>query len=629
MSQEGYIGMWDKETGRTEFIRPQHPDGVNLRYSWNAALALDPTSDVGLYFGSQFVHHSADGGHSWDIISPDLTTNDTLKQDQSKSGGLTLDITGAENHTTILCISPSPHDSDVIFVGTDDGNLQVTRNGGESWNNINSRLPGLPKNAWIPQVEISKTNKGEIFVVVNNYRMNDWSAHLYHSKDNGVTWRRIVDDNDVGGFVCSVVQDTKNEDLIFLGTDVGLYFSLDRGGSWVKWEKGLPSVQVRDMKIQEDFDDLVLGTFGRSFWVLDDIEPLRELARSGIKSLNEDFKVFDPGTAYLTSSRSYQGVRFIGQGDFQGDNKPRGAVVTVWNKPKDKKENEEGLAEISEIKKKKGKKKALKEKMTKEDKKEDKKLKGEKKKGKDKMTVMVIDNAGDTIRTFKRKLKEGMNRVRWFPDAKGVAFPRKEEAKEKSEPGGMPIIPGTYKLVMEYGKHKDSTNLIVELDPRIEKTKLNPKAKYKAMKSFNNTVEKVTTAYDNLKEAKKSLGLYEKIIEVQPDTVKKEYTKLNKEISSNIDSLMNLYMLPKPVKTQYEDDSHTLMTKLWNARRFLGSSNGAPTPNGQNAIKNADRKSEEILEGVNAFFSKDWKEYIEKIKALPLDIFKEYEEVRF
>jgi len=631
MSQEGNIGMWDRETGRTEFIKPQHPDGIKLRFSWNAALALDPTNDDGLYFGSQFVHHSSDGGHSWKIISPDLTTNDTLKQDQSKSGGLTLDITGAENHTTILCISPSPHDQEVIFVGTDDGNLQVTRDGGKNWNNINSRLPGLPKNAWIPQVEFSKTNEGELFVVANNYRMNDWSAHLYQSKDNGATWRRIVDDNDVTGFVCSVVQDPKHTDLLFLGTDVGLYVSLDGGGSWIKWEKGLPAVQIRDMKIQENLDDLVLGTFGRSFWVLDDIEPLRALSKAGVKMLKEDFKVFEPGTAYLTSFRSYQGVRFIGQGDFVGANKSSGAVITVWNKPKDKEKMEQQNPAEKKDARKKGKNDIVKDKLAsevKKDKVEDDQKDKDKDKDKKKMTVIVIDSAGDTIRTFERKLEEGMNRIGWRPDSKGVAFPRREEAKEKTEPGGMPIIPGTYKLVMEYGKHKDSTELSVALDPRVDKSRFNPQAKYDAMKTFNTTVEKVTTGYNNLKEAKKSLGLYEKIIEVQPDTIKKEYTKLTKEIKGNIDSLMTLYMLPKPVKVQYEDDSETLMTQLWNARRFLGASTGAPTANGKHAIENADRRSRDVIRGVNEFFSGEWKEYIGKVKSLPMDIFKEYEEVR-
>jgi len=637
MSQEGNIGLWDKETGRTEFIKPQHPEGKNLRYHWNAALALDPFDDESLYFGSQYVHHSSDAGKSWKAISPDLTTNDTIKQNQSKSGGLTLDITGAENHTCILAIAPSPHDKDEVWVGTDDGNLQVTRNGGDSWTNVNSKLPGFPKNGWIPQIEISKTNEKELFVVVNNYRMNDWSAWLYHSSDGGLTWRRIVDNNDVDGFVLSVVQDPKEENLLFLGTDVGLYFSLDKGGSWIKWEKGFPSVQIRDMKIQEQFDDLVLGTFGRSFWILDDLNPLREMSREGTKMLNEEFKVFKPGTAYLTSSRSYQGVRFIGQADFQGDNRSTSALFTLWNKGK-KKEDKDKVTPASKKNKSKSKKKTKSNKNVKEledwlKKDGEKKKEGgnnddKKKKDKDKVTIYAIDAGGDTIRTIKRKLKDGMNRIGWRPNAKGVDFPRREEPKEKSEPGGMPILPGVYKMVFEYGEHKDSTELTVALDPRIAKDKYDIAAKHAAMKEYNGTVEQVTKAYNNLKEAKKSMGLYRKIIDVQPDSVQKDYKKLNKDITGQLDSLMNLYMLPKPKKTEYRDDSETLLNKLWGGRRFLGTSLGEPSENGTHAINTAKRESKKVVEGINSFFATDWKEYVQKIKELPMDIFKEYEEVK-
>ncbi len=632
MSQEGNIGLWDRETGRTEFIQPQHPDGEQLRYHWNAALALDPFDDESLYFGSQYIHHSTDAGHSWNIISPDLTTNDTIKQNQSKSGGLTLDITGAENHTCVLTIAPSPHDKDVIWVGTDDGNLQVTRNGGESWNNISNRLPGFPKNGWIPQIELSKTNEKELFVVVNNYRMNDWSAWLYHSKDGGTTWRRIVDDNDVDGFVLSVVQDPKHEDLLFLGTDVGLYFSLDRGSSWTKWKKGLPAVQIRDMKIQEQFDDLVLGTFGRSFWILDDIEPLREMSRQGKKLLNEDFKVFKPGVAYKASSRSYQGVRFIGQGDFQGQNKSRGAVFTVWKKPAKKEEAKAEHTMTKESGKKKRKAKKAAESMAKKegakDMKSDKMKEKKKEKKADRVTVYTIDSQGDTLRTIKRRIKEGMNRISWNPDAKGVDFPRRETPKEKSEPGGMPLLPGTYKMVFELGDHKDSTELTIALDPRIEARNYDTKAKYASMSNYNATIEKITTAYDNLKEAKKSMKLYEKIIEAQPDTVQKEYKKLNKSVVGQIDSLMNLYMLPEPEKTEYRDDSQTLLSKLFMGRRFLSTSLGAPTENGKHAIETAQEASKAVLNGINEFFVDDWSKYIQKIKSLPMDIFKEYEEIK-
>ena len=433
-----------------------------------------------------------------------------------------------------------------------------------------------------------------------------------------------MDDNDVDGFVLSVVQDPKHEDLLFLGTDVGLYFSLDRGSSWTKWKKGLPAVQIRDMKIQEQFDDLVLGTFGRSFWILDDIEPLREMSRQGKKLLNKDFKVFKPGVAYKASSRSYQGVRFIGQGDFQGQNKSRGAVFTVWKKPAKKEEAKEEHTMTKESGKKKRKAKKAAESMAKKDgakdMKSDKMKEKKKEKKADRVTVYTIDSQGDTLRTIKRRIKEGMNRISWNPDAKGVDFPRRETPKEKSEPGGMPLLPGTYKMVFELGDHKDSTELTIALDPRIEARNYDTKAKYASMSNYNATIEKITTAYDNLKEAKKSMKLYEKIIEAQPDTVQKEYKKLNKSVVGQIDSLMNLYMLPEPEKTEYRDDSQTLLSKLFMGRRFLSTSLGAPTENGKHAIETAQEASKAVLNGINEFFVDDWSKYIQKIKSLPMDL---------
>ena len=226
MSQGGNMGLVDKVTGASKFIKPNHPDTTVLRYNWNAALALEPGTECGLYFGSQFVHYSQDCGQSWTIISPDLTTNDTSKHHQDISGGLTIDATNAENNTTIISIAPSPVDKNVIWVGTDDGRLQITKDGGKNWTDVYNRLPGAPKNGWIPQIDINKLNAGAAFVVVNNYRLNDWSAYLYHTSDYGQTWRRIVDDNDVSSFVTSVIQDEEEPNLLFLGTDAGLYVCL-------------------------------------------------------------------------------------------------------------------------------------------------------------------------------------------------------------------------------------------------------------------------------------------------------------------------------------------------------------------------------------------------------------------
>ncbi|MCB0636458.1 MAG: hypothetical protein KDC54_07555, partial [Lewinella sp.] len=261
MSQGGNVGLVDRETGATTFVKPVHPEGITLRFNWNAAFAQDPREDCTIYFGSQFLHKSTDCGKNWTIISPDLTTNDPEKQKADVSGGLTYDATQAENYTTIIAIAPSNFDENTIWVGTDDGNLQLTRDGGATWTNLADRLPGANAGSWIPYIEPSKTNAGEVFVVVNDYRRNDWRTLVYHTMDNGRSWKQIVNPDQVDGYALSIVQDSEAPNLLFLGTDYGLYFSIDYGANWTKWTQGFPSVQVADMKIHPRENDLIIATF--------------------------------------------------------------------------------------------------------------------------------------------------------------------------------------------------------------------------------------------------------------------------------------------------------------------------------------------------------------------------------
>ena len=170
MSQQGFVGHYDLKTGHVEMIRPTHPDpDMRVRFNWNSAIAMDPFDNSTLYFGSQFVHKSTNKGNTWDIISPDLTTNDPEKQKQHESGGLTMDATGAENYTTILAIEPSPIEKGLLWVGTDDGQVHITRDGGKSWSDLTANITGMPKGAWIPQIRASKFSAGEAYMVVNNY----------------------------------------------------------------------------------------------------------------------------------------------------------------------------------------------------------------------------------------------------------------------------------------------------------------------------------------------------------------------------------------------------------------------------------------------------------------------------
>ncbi len=275
MSQGGSLGKYNVKTGEQWFIRPPVPDlKVPLRFNWNAALAQDPFDPATIYYGSQYLHKSINKGASWETISPDLTTNDSAKIDQSKNGGLSIDITGAENFCTIMTIAPSPKEKGVIWVGTDDGNVQLTRDGGKTWTNFRGKIPGMPLAHGYPQIQTSKHNGGEAFVVCNDYRRGDFKPYLFRTTDYGKTWNRIADEKKVNGYVICVLQDPAEPNLLFVGTEHGLWVSFDKGSSFQQWKNGYPSVSTYDMAIQEREADLVIASFGRAIWVLDNIRPL-------------------------------------------------------------------------------------------------------------------------------------------------------------------------------------------------------------------------------------------------------------------------------------------------------------------------------------------------------------------
>ena len=325
MSQEGYVSRYDWKTGNNYVVRPTHPDAdVSLRFNWNAAINIDPTSNNTLYFGSQFVHKSTDKGETWNIISPDLTTNDPDKLKQHESGGLTMDATGAENHCTILVIEPSEVEADMLWVSTDDGRVHYTQDGGTQWNDVTKNIKGLPKGSWIPQIKASKTNKGEALLIANDYRRFNYTPYAYRTKNYGKSWERIVDASDVKSYTLSIVEDVEEPNLLFLGTDDGLYISIDAGTKWNKWSEGFPTVSVKDLIIHPREHDLVIGTFGRAAWVLDDIRPLRAIAKDQ-KLLQKTVHLFEPPTAYQAAYQQPTGSRFGGDAIFNGENRDSGA----------------------------------------------------------------------------------------------------------------------------------------------------------------------------------------------------------------------------------------------------------------------------------------------------------------
>jgi photosystem II stability/assembly factor-like uncharacterized protein len=289
---QGAESVWryDTEKQLLKTIQPQPTaDTEELRFNWNAPMALSPHQPDRFYMGSQYLHRSEDMGDTWEVISPDLTTNDPEKQGQEDSGGLSMDNSGAENHTTIFTIAESPLDEKVIWVGTDDGNVQLTRDGGQTWTNTSGNIPGLPANTWVYHIEPSVHDKGTAYAVFDGHTRGDMTPYAFRTTDFGASWTSIIT-GEVDGFARSLQEDYENPDLLFLGTEFGLFITLDGGLSWTPFRNNMPPVAVHYLELHKATNDLVMGTHGRGVIILDDISPLRELNRDVMQATLHFFK---------------------------------------------------------------------------------------------------------------------------------------------------------------------------------------------------------------------------------------------------------------------------------------------------------------------------------------------------
>ncbi|HSF55557.1 MAG TPA: hypothetical protein VLA71_17510, partial [Algoriphagus sp.] len=524
-------------------------------------------------------------------ISPDLTTNDSTKQKQQTTGGLTFDITGAENHTTIIAIAPSPVDKNVVWVGTDDGNLQVTQDGGKTWTNVAAKLTGLPKASWIPQVQASKYNAGEVWVVANNYRNNDFAAYAYYSSDFGKTFTRIADDSKVWGYTLSIKQDPEEPNLVFLGTEFGLYVSFDKAKTWNKWEHGYPkAVSTYDMTIQEREADLVIGTFGRAIYVLDDIRPLRAFAKNAGKAPTGKITAFPAPEAYQAEVQQPHGERFAANAKYAGENRATGGRMSYFI-------NDE------------------KEKL-------------------DSVTVKIYNSTGEQIRTLKALPEKGVNRIIWNLDRKSSAAitggfgggggQGGGGARRTGffEPSGGDALPGTYKAVFVYGSDSSETSIKVNMDPRIEVNLADLQAKETFLKKVETLSTDVSTATKKLDEAQKAIDKVNTLTKDIDTPEAKALAEAAKEIKKKLDKTREAFNGPTRegqgiVRNLYP----TTMTRQFAPRSYANSSYGAPGATEERLYTQAKESADEAIVKVNEFINGDWKAFEEKVKATPIDLF--------
>jgi len=324
--QGGRIARYYLKPGEYKSLMPfKDKDTKDLRFNWNAPLVFSPTSNS-FYTGAQYLYKTTNRGDSWTRISPDLTTDDPKKLKQESSGGLTADNSSAENHCTIYTINESPLDSNIVWAGTDDGNLQVTADGGKTWSNVVKNIPGLPVNTWCSYVEPGRFDKNTVYATFDGHRMGDKAPYVFRSNDLGKTWKTLAD-TSIKAYCHVIKQDLVNPGLLFLGTEGGLYLSVNDGASWAFFKGNVPRVPVMDMVIHPREQSLVLATHGRGIMIIDDISPIRQITKDVLGADVKFLKTKD----YVSREGSYT-QQWSGDDEYLGQVPQEAAPIVYFMK---------------------------------------------------------------------------------------------------------------------------------------------------------------------------------------------------------------------------------------------------------------------------------------------------------
>ena len=593
MSQKGELGKQNIATGERMSLQPPAPDiKTLLRFNWNAALAQDPHNSNTIYYGSQFLHKSANKGLTWEIISPDLTTNNKLQQDQDNNGGLSVDITGAENYNTILCIEPSPKDKNIIWVGTDDGNIQLSKDGGKTWTNFRGTVPGMPVGAWIPQIKASRYNTAEAFVVCNDYRRGDFKPYIFRTGNFGQTWERMIDETKVKGYALCMIQDPVQPNLIFAGTEQGLWVSLDNGASFQQWKNNYPSVSTYDLAIQEREADLCIATFGRAIYIMDDIRPLRKAAAANGNVFPKPLTLFEPPIAYQARFKPATGYEWSTWGLYEGQNRNRGAAYSFFFKPTEKADTSNKMNTDSAV-------------------------------------VKIYNQDKELIRTMNIKADTGFNRYYWGFEMKALRQPGTLKPKGAgTEPAGLPVYPGTYKLVISLGKESDSALITVNADPNAPVNKEIYEAKMTMVNRIEKSTAKLTAITDRLTEAEETIAKVEAVLKNIEGKESDSLRKTGKTMMDSIKNIRNLILGKTQEKQGYGTPYQlTANGKLSEARNEVLGKIKIPDDQEIRLTEEAEGLVNEAIKKTNAFFKGPWLQYQKQAENTPHRLFNDYKEL--
>ena len=445
--QGGKISRFRKSTGERKDIKPlPQANEPEFRFNWNTPIHLSPNSPGTIYLGGQFLFRSRDHGESWERISPDLTTNDPAKQHQDTSGGLTIDNSDAEKYETIFTISESPKNGNLIWVGTDDGNVQITRDGGKHWTNVVKNIPGLPPNTWVSTIEASHHDPAVAYATFDGHASGDMKTYIYKTADYGKTWTSLSTP-ELKGYAHVVREDLVNPNLLFIGTEFGLFISIDGGAHWAQFTGKLPNVAVRDIAIHPRESDLIIATHGRGIFIVDDLTPLRALTPE-ILAKDAAFLPSRPATLTLPAGEQ----RFDGNAEFVGPSLPEAAPIVYYQKKRH--------------------------------------IFGD-------LRIEIYDPQGELVTTIQGDKRRGLNRVQWPERAKPPKVPPAAGLVENQFALlGPQVQEGTYTVKLIKGKETYTTTINLVPDPRTKSTAADRALQHKTVVQLYDMLGQLTSIVD-------------------------------------------------------------------------------------------------------------------------------------
>ncbi|MBS1754704.1 MAG: hypothetical protein KF741_12525 [Ferruginibacter sp.] len=499
-SQGGEIVHNDLKLGKAYSIKPQQAlNDEKLRFNWNTPIVIGQKNKRNLYIASQYLYKSVDEGKNWIKISPDLTTNNKDKQKQEESGGLSADVTSAENHCTIFTIAESPLDENLVWAGTDDGNLQYTTDGGKNWTNVakNYTAAGIPAQTWVSSIEPSRFDRNVVYASFDNHMYGDHKTYLAKSIDMGKTWT-LFKSEEFTGFAHKIKEDNVNKDLLFAGTEMGLFASLDGGSNWFRMKNNIPWMAlVRDIQIHPVTNDLILATHGRGIIIVDNITPMRNMTK---EMAAKDVVVFNSKPINITMGKYYIGS---GNGDgYIGTNSSQQAPIEYYFK--------------------------------------DRVSRGE-------VKVEIYDKDGKLVQSIPGSKRKGINIVNW--NMRGTP-PKVASGGTKLDVGGFiapMVLPGEYTVKLKVADKVYENKLTMQRDPDSDMTLADMEDQY-------NTAMQLYNMHVRLGKLVDSISANQKMLQQALDKLKNnKVKKLVQEYHDKLEDLRSKLLATKQ-KSLFADE---------------------------------------------------------------------------